>query len=148
MENRVQKPRSVKYMRDKGYEYMHYSKMTNVDRWYKADKRAAEIIYNTPSGLASDEAEFTIDKATAITKSKTLVKEWFQIASGSAITAVSVIKSNPEAIATTLSANKSDLSQFIGVEYIGLFVALLGFIGVYLRTITNKDVDNKIDYEG
>jgi hypothetical protein len=134
-------------MRDLGYDYKHYSKMTNVDRWFVAKKRASEIIYNTPNDLASDAPEFTVDKATAITKSKTLVKEWFQVASGSAISVVSVIKNNPEAVASTLSANKADISQFVGAEYVGLFITILGFVGIYIRTITNKDIQHKIDYE-
>jgi hypothetical protein len=143
MENRVKKPRSVRYMRDLGYEYWYYSKMTNVANWYKADKRAAEIIYNTPTNLNSDKAEFSIKKVFKIHKSKTLVKEWFQVASGALIAAKAFILTSANDIANTLEAHKSDLGVLVDEKFIGILVALLGLLGLYIRTITDKDIDHK-----
>ena len=147
VENRLQEPKSVKFMRDKGYEFWDYSPMTRVDKWFKAESFVSKEIYNTPNNLESDCAEFTVSKAISVHKSKTLVKEWFQLASGAAISTVSVVTTNPDAIASTIQANQGDLSQFIDGKFIGLFIAGLGLVGIYLRTITNKDVDHKDNYD-
>jgi hypothetical protein len=143
MENRVKKPRSVKYMRDLGYEYWHYSKMTNVDRWFNAEKRASQIIYNTPNNLESDKAEFSIAKALRVDKSKHLVKGWFQTVAGVAISIKAMLLSSAGALASTVQMNKHELSQIIDLKYIGLFITLLGILDIYIRTVTNKDVNAK-----
>jgi hypothetical protein len=143
MENRVRKPRSVKYMRDLGYEYWHYSKMTNVDKWFNAEKRASRIIYDTPANLESDKPEFSLAKALRIDKSKTLLKDWIQTIVGLFIGIKTAILSAPNEVADILSANKSDLTNIVSNEVLGFTIAVLGFIGIYLRTITNKDVDHK-----
>jgi hypothetical protein len=143
MENRIRKPRSVKYMRDFGYEYWHYSKMTNVSQWFDARKRASEIIYNTPSNLKSDRAEFELKKVFKIHKSKFLIKDWTQVFGGLIITVKSMLILNANEIANTLEAHKQDLSMFIDGKYIGITVMILGFVGLYLRTVTDKDLNLK-----
>jgi len=77
LENRVRKPRTIKYMRELGYEYWHYSPMTNVGQWFNAKKKAAEFVYDTPIKAAGNEPELnvgTMIKATP--KSKTLMFGW------------------------------------------------------------------------
>jgi hypothetical protein len=130
-------------MRNLGYEYWHYSKMTNVDRWFNAEKRAAEIIYNTPTNLESDKPEFSLAKALRIDKSKTLLKDWTQAIVGLFIGIKATILSAPNEVADILSANKDDITNIVSNEVLGFTIAVLGFIGIYLRTITNKDVDHK-----
>jgi len=79
VENRIRVPRTVKYMRDMGYQYWHYSTMAPKDiktnKWYSAEARAAKIIYETPAGLEADEVieDMTTEEViSAIPKSRTM----------------------------------------------------------------------------
>jgi len=147
VENRVRKPRSVRYMRDKGYEYMHYSPMTRVDRWYNPDKRMADVIYNTPANLASDKPSFSVSKALRIGKSKSLIAHWTTVGIGAISSTVSTVVSMSGDVVSNLQANQSNLAQFMSPTYLGVLMVILGLIGVYLRTVTNKDIDSKVCYD-
>jgi hypothetical protein len=79
VENRIRIVRTVKYMRDFGYQFWHYSNMSaehiNTNKWFDAEKEAARICYETPSGLASDkkmEDMTTEEVISAVPESRTL----------------------------------------------------------------------------
>jgi len=60
LENRVRKPRTVKYMHELGYEYWYYSPMDkkhiSKNLWKNAPQKVMNIIYETPRGqLQADE---------------------------------------------------------------------------------------------
>jgi hypothetical protein len=143
VENRLQEPKSVKFMRNKGYEFWDYSPMTRVDRWFKAESFVSKEIYKTPNDLASDKPKFTLSKAFRIDKSKTLIKNWASVAIGSTVT---IVSQNSRDIVDTLQANESNISKFLDPSTLGIIMTILGLTGVFLRTVTNKDVDEKKEY--
>jgi len=147
IENRVRKPRTVKYMREFGYDYWDYASLTSPMNWKKAKQKVANIIYNTPNNIASDAPEFSFRKALSVDKSKMLVKDWFGFISGTTITVVSVVKDNASELVNTLQSNQHNLSQFIDAKEVGILMVLLSVIGIYLRTVTHKDIDEKRDYD-
>ncbi len=148
MENRVKQPRSVKYMRDKGYEYWHYNSMVQTKEWYGAEKKASEIVYNTPNDLESDKPSFSLSKALRVDKSHSLLKEWVTVATGAITTVSSVVTHSGSDIVNTLQANQANLAQFLSPTILGMVMVVLGLLGVVLRTVTFKDIDMKRGYDG
>jgi hypothetical protein len=135
VENRVRVPRSLVYMKELGYSYWHYSDMTRTDRWFNAEQRARDIIASTPSNLKSDKPIFSVKKAFAVHKSKTLTVGWVQIVTGFVTTML-----------PWLQSNEGYLERIISTESVGILMILLGFMAVFLRTITSKDIDQKADH--
>ena len=151
VENRIKQPRTLKYMRDMGYEYWYYSTMEpkyiKKNKWLNAPQRVATIIYNTPKGLEADDSDFTIEKAIRVDKSKTLLKDW--LATGAGITTfISGLSNHGSEVVETLQANQGNMAQFLNPQYLGAFMTILGLVGIYLRTKTSKDIDLKSDYDG
>lgn len=147
VENRIRIPRSVKYMKDKGYTYLNYSPMTRVDSWFSAPRHMAEEIYKTPNDLASDKAQFSITKAFRLDKSRSLINHWTTVTLGGITTAFSTFTNAGSQIVSTLQANQSNLAQFISPTNLGILMVVLGLIGVYLRTVTDKDIEMKAKYD-
>jgi hypothetical protein len=77
LENRIRKPRTLRYMHDFGYKYWHYSNMSpntiRKDIWYKAENRVMKEIYKTPIDALGNEPDGSMLTAVRATnKSKTL----------------------------------------------------------------------------
>ena len=135
VENRVRVPRSLVYMKELGYSYWHYSDMTRTDRWFDAEQKARDIIASTPSNLKADKPIFSVKKAFAVHKSKTLTVGWVQIVTGFVSTML-----------PWLQSNEGYLERIISTESVGILMILLGFMAVFLRTVTSKDIDQKADH--
>jgi len=143
MENRVQKPRSIKYMRDLGYEYWHYSSMKNVGKWFNAKKKVALIIYDTPNNLASDKPDFRFSNIFKINKSKTLVIGWFQFI----ISTMSAFFMNFDMIGSTLQAHRGDLSNILDPKSVSIIMIITSIMVLVTRVVTHKSIEVKKDWE-
>jgi predicted transglutaminase-like cysteine proteinase len=141
VENRLpmfgDKPRSVKYMRDIGYEYWHIMSLNDrKKKWVKAREFISGAIYDTPDNLEADVEEITFKSATAIHKSKTLLKEW-----GNALIGTSAI------LVPTIQSEEKHLSQFLDTQTLGVIMVILSAVGVVIRLRTYKRVSAKKDYD-
>ncbi len=130
LENRKRQVYTLKYYRDLGYEYWDYSSFLKPMEWDKAQEFVALEIYNTPNNLKSDKPNFRVSKAFRVDKSKTLLKNWSGIAIGGFVSVSNSIQDNPQG----------------SLILLGVIMVALGLLGVYLRTITNKDIDIKRGY--
>ena len=152
LENRIRQPRSIPYMFDYGYRYWHYSTMEpkyiKKDKWLNAKQKVIHIMYETPSALKSDKSSFSFAKAFRIDKSHSLLKEWLSVATGVVTSLIGVITTSGKEVVDTLQANQGNLAQFLAPEYLGALMVVLGLIGVYLRTVTHRDINKKVNYDG
>jgi len=133
MENRIKRPRTVRYMRDLGYEYWLFSSMLNTKKWNKAPNKVKDIIYNTPPNLESEKPRVTLRALTAVDTSKTQVNNWIQIVGGLTTAIVS--------LATTVES-VSQTTMLIA----GIVLSVFGAIGLYLRAVTYEEVERKKGY--
>ena len=132
LENRIRVPRSIKFMVDFGYTYMHYSSMKHTDMWYDANIKVKALVLETPPNLKADRSIFTVRKALAVEKSKSLQVGWFQVMLGFFSTLMPFLQNN-----------EGYLEKILSAESVGVVMILLGFITIFLRTITNKDISLK-----
>ena len=149
LENRIRKPRTIKYMLELGYTYWDYRPLTKIGKWFKADNFIGKELYKYTQAkrLEADTPEFTIKKALMVDKSKTLLKDWLGVISGLAIDIREALLYNSNDVINTLNANKADIAHYVPDYTIGTFIVILSMVGIYLRTVTNKDVEVKKDYD-
>jgi len=152
VENRVRKPRSLRYMHDLGYEYWYYSSMAKAEisknKWHNADNKVAKLIYNTPSNLAADKPEFAFSKILRVDKSKDLALKWGQALFAGVTATYAFVRDNVNEVVMTVQASKGDLANILDVKTVSIVMFVTSMIGLYIRAVTNKDVDMKKDYDG
>jgi len=147
MENRSRYIRSVKYFKDLGYNYWYYSPMTKPNVWFDPTQKLGRLLVETPSNLAADKARFRIGKIFEVHKSKTLIKEWGSAVIGTVVSAGGFIMNHPTDLASTIQSNQHWFMQIFDAKTVGLIMIALSFSGLYLRAVTDKDVDIKRDID-
>ena len=133
-ENRIQNMMTVKAMRERGYEYWHYSTMAPRDikpgKWYDAGKKAREIASDTPlNGVATEAEEPNMTVGEIINK----IPHSRQLQYGTGYGAAG-------AAAAVSLASQSDWKV---VAIFGFFIAVGVFGFFYTRYITTKSLITK-----
>jgi len=130
-----------------------YNPLTKNRKHYKPEEFIAKQLYLYQQAeqkgvrLEAERPKFTWSKIFRVDKSKTLIKEWFGAISGIIITTKAVVANYSNEIIDTINANKSDLSQYLPDASVGVLITVLSFVGLYLRAVTDKDVEAKRDYD-
>ena len=131
-ENRTYDPKPVATFVKKGYTFWYYSDLNHIEGWYNATGEVENIVRDTPSSLAAEEPAVTLDNYTAVSKSRTLMKEWATKISGIALV-----------VASQLPAWRSDLEHLLTPSVIGFLMIASGVIGIILRVKTTKPLAYK-----
>ena len=155
IENRMvmfnNEPRSVKFMKEFGYNFWYYSSMSKEDigpnKWYAAKQKVMNIMYETPLNLASDRPRFSVLKALRVDKSKDLLLKWGTGIFAGISTAFSFVHDNAIVVASTVQAHKTDLGNLFDIKTVSIVMLVTSLTGIYIRTITHKDVDEKRTYD-
>jgi len=149
VENRIYEPKTIRQMLDRGYKFWHYRPLTVHDKWFKPDKFIANELYKYTQvpNLEAEKPKFSWRKALRIDKSKTLLTNWLGMLGAIGAGIFNMIANGGNEIVTTLNANKEDIGYYIPEHTVGVIATAIFMLNIYLRTVTNKDVEDKKDYD-